>query len=46
MVKGWTAERRNRQAQLIKTWQSWKSSTDPKSEAGKAVRRHVILIGA
>lgn len=36
MVKGWTSERRTRQAQLIKIWQPWKSSTDPKSEAGKA----------
>jgi len=33
---GWTEERRLRQSQLIKTWQPWKNSTGPKSEAGKA----------
>ena len=36
MASGWTVERRLRQSQLIKTWHPWKSSTGPKSEAGKA----------
>ena len=35
MANGWTLERRSHQAQLIKTWQPWESSTGPKSEAGK-----------
>jgi hypothetical protein len=37
MANGWTEERRLRQSQLIKTWQPWKNSTGPKSEAGKAI---------
>ena len=37
MANGWTLERRARQAQLIKTWQPWKSSTGPKTRAGKAI---------
>lgn len=36
MANSWTEERRLRQSQLIKTWQPWKSSTGPKSEAGMA----------
>jgi len=43
--KGWTPERRARQAALIRTWQPWRRSTGPKTEAGKAraalnARRH------
>src|SRR5262245_36110202 len=34
--KGWTPERRARQAALIRTWQPWLGSTGPKTEAGKA----------
>lgn len=32
---GWTAERRARQAAAIRRWQPWRSSTGPKSAAGK-----------
>lgn len=35
-MNGWTLERRQRQAGLIRTWQPWKHSTGPKSEVGKA----------
>lgn len=37
MSTGWTAERRQRQAELIRTWRPWERSTGPRSEAGKAV---------
>ena len=35
-MNGWTAERRQRQAQLIKQWQPWKHSTGARTTAGKA----------
>jgi hypothetical protein len=34
--KGWSCERRARQAALIRTWAPWRRSTGPKTEAGKA----------
>src|SRR5262245_23140666 len=34
--KGWSPERRARQAALIRGWQPWRRSTGPKTEAGKA----------
>ena len=34
--KGWTPERRARQAALIRRWQPWRRSTGPRSAAGKA----------
>jgi hypothetical protein len=34
--KGWTPERRARQAVLIRGWQPWRRSTGPKTDAGKA----------
>ena len=34
--KGWTPERRARQAARIPDWQPWRRSTGPRSEAGKA----------
>ena len=36
MVNGWTLERRERQAELIRQWQPWKQSTGPQSVEGKA----------
>ncbi len=33
--KGWSPERRARQAVLIRGWQPWRRSTGPKTEAGK-----------
>ena len=34
--KGWSPERRARQAALIRNWTPWQRSTGPKTEAGKA----------
>ena len=34
--KGWSPDRRARQAVLIRGWQPWRRSTGPKTEAGKA----------
>lgn len=36
MAHGWTQERRDRQACLIRGWQPWTQSTGPKSAEGKA----------
>ena len=35
MSNGWTPERRNRQAEAIRRWKPWESSTGPRSETGK-----------
>jgi len=32
----WSAERRARQAELVKTWRPWLRSTGPKTPTGKA----------
>lgn len=37
MANGWTLERRQRQAELIRNWQPWKQSTGPKTVEGKAL---------
>ena len=37
MANGWTLERRQRQAELIRTWRPWEQSTGPRSDDGKAV---------
>jgi hypothetical protein len=34
--KGWSKERRARQAALIRSWAPWRRSTGPKTDAGKA----------
>jgi hypothetical protein len=36
MSKGWTPERRQRQAEAIQRWSPWKQATGPRSPAGKA----------
>lgn len=36
MATSWTPERRQRQAELIRQWQPWKSSTGPNTAEGKA----------
>ena len=36
-ARTWTLEQRQRQALAIRRWSPWKSSTGPKSTAGKAV---------
>lgn len=36
-INGWTTERREHQAALIKNWQPWKHSTGPMSQKGKAI---------
>ena len=35
MVNGWTWERRQRQADLIRTWRPWEQSTGPKTPDGR-----------
>ena len=34
-MNGWSKERRERQAELIRSWQPWAKSTGPKSDEGK-----------
>ena len=36
-MNGWTTERRQRQAQLIKQWQPWQHSTGARTIEGKAI---------
>jgi len=35
-MNGWTQERRQRQAELIRQWQPWTKATGPRTEEGKA----------
>ena len=35
--KGWTLERRARQAELVRQWRPWEISSGPKTDAGKAI---------
>ena len=35
-MNGWTAERRRRQSDLIRSWRPWERSTGPKTTEGKA----------
>ena len=35
MGKGWTPERRAKQAEAIKRWKPWEKSTGPRTEEGK-----------
>lgn len=37
MVRQWTLQERQRQAQLIKTWKPWRLSSGPQTIDGKAV---------
>ncbi len=37
MARKWTPEQRARQAELIRTWAPWTTSTGPRTQAGKAV---------
>ncbi len=37
MANGWTLERRQRQAELIRSWRPWEKSTGPKTAEGKQV---------
>lgn len=36
-MKGWTPERRARQAELIRRWKPWERSSGPRTKGGKAV---------
>ena len=36
-MNGWTLERRQRQAELIKTWRPWERSTGPRTPEGRSV---------
>lgn len=41
MANGWSMERRQRQAELIRRWRPWERSTGPRTEEGKqAVSRN------
>ena len=35
MSNGWSLERKQRQAELIKSWRPWEKSTGPRTEKGK-----------
>jgi hypothetical protein len=35
-ANGWTKDRKRRQAELIRKWRPWESSTGPKTARGKA----------
>lgn len=37
MANGWTPERRQRQAELVRGWRPWEQATGPTTEQGKAV---------
>jgi hypothetical protein len=37
MSNGWTPERRERQAALIRDWRPWERSSGPKTDGGKEV---------
>ena len=39
MANGWTQERRAKQAELIRGWRPWESSTGPRTAQGKARSR-------
>jgi hypothetical protein len=34
-MNGWTLERRQRQAEMIRQWRPWEQSTGPRTEEGK-----------
>jgi len=36
MGRGWTPERKARQAELIRNWKPWEQATGPKTNEGKA----------
>lgn len=36
-MRRWTEEERKRQAERIRQWRPWESSTGPKTEEGKAI---------
>lgn len=36
MSSGWTLERRQRQAELVRSWKPWEQSTGPITREGKA----------
>lgn len=37
MANGWSMERRQRQAELIRRWRPWEQSTGPRTEEGRQV---------
>ncbi len=39
MANGWTLERRQRQSEMIKSWQPWKQSTGARTSDGKAISK-------
>jgi len=45
MTNGWTAERRQRQAALIRAWKPWERSTGPRTSEGKATASKNVAVG-
>jgi hypothetical protein len=39
MAKGWTEERRKKQAEMIRQWKPWEKSTGPRTAGGKEESR-------
>ena len=37
IANGWTLERKQRQAELIKTWNPWEQPIGPRTKEGKAI---------
>ena len=44
-MNGWTTERWQRQAELIRQWQPWKNSTGARTAEGKAKASHNAFKG-
>lgn len=44
MTKGWTEERRKKQAETIQKHKPWEHSTGPKTKKGKARSRYNALV--
>ena len=42
--KGWSQERRQRQAEAIKRWKPWEQSTGPRTPEGKATAASNSLV--
>ena len=40
MANGWSLERRQRQAELIRRWRPWERSTGPRTEEGRQAAAH------
>jgi len=45
-ARGWTAERRARQAEAIRNWKPWQQSTGPRTSEGRAKASRNAFKGA